>query len=301
MAIISRSNASALIPEVASDSIIQDTAKASAVLSYSTRVTASTAQTRLPVMSALPTAYFLDGDADTKPQTNATFTNVFVNIAELAVIVPIPEAVLDDASFDIFGEVQPHLATAFGTALDRAVLFGTNKPSVWGDDLVTAATAAGNTVIAGTGADVAEDISKAMALVEAAGYEPNGHMAPVTLRAALRDAQDSVGQRIFQPQLTADAPATVYGAPVVFQRNGGWDGSQAEVIVGDWSQLVVAVRQDLTFKILDQATVGDYNLAEQDMVALRAVMRVGFAVPVPASHEAGTSRYPFAVITPAGS
>jgi HK97 family phage major capsid protein len=252
-------------------------------------------------MSALPTAYFLDGDTDNKPQTSAAWTNAFINISELAVIVPIPEAVLDDASFDVFGELQPHLATAFGTALDNAVVFGINKPSVWGDDIMAGATAAGNTVVSGTGADIAEDISAAMGLVEADGYDVNGHLAPVTIRAALRDAQDSVGQRIFQPNLSAEVASTVYGTPVVFQRNGAFDATQATAIVGDWSQLVVAVRQDLTFKILDQATVGSYNLAEQDMVALRAVMRVGFAVPVPASHEAGSSRYPFAVITPAGS
>jgi HK97 family phage major capsid protein len=300
MAIISRSNASALIPEVATSQIIQDTAKASVVLSTGTRVTATTAQTRIPVMSALPTAYFLDGDTDTKPQTNAEWENVFVNISELAVIVPVPEAVLDDATFDIFGEIQPHLATAFGTALDNAVIFGVNKPSVWGDSIVAGATSAGNTVTAGTGVDLAEDISNAMGLVEAGGYDVNGHLAPVTLKQELRNLRDVNNNPIYS-EVAAAQGSTVYGSPVVFQRNGAFDPSQAKVIVGDWSKVAVAIRQDVTFKILDQATVGTYNLAEQDMVALRAVMRVGFAIPVPVSHEAGTSRFPFAVITPAGS
>jgi HK97 family phage major capsid protein len=308
MAIINRSDASPLIPEVAAAEIIQDTAKESAVLSYGRRVTMSTNQTRLPVMSALPQAYFLDGDTDNKPRTDAQWENVFINAAELAVIVPVPEAVLDDASFDIFGEIRPHLATAFGRALDNAVLFGINKPSVWGDDIVSATIAAGNTVASGAGVDIAEDISAAMAKVEADGYEVNGHLAPVTIRAELRDAKDLNNNRIYQPNLQADAASTVYGSPIGFQRNGAFDTSAAKVIVGDWSQLVVAVRQDLTFKLLDQAVLTDgqgnitYSLAEQDMVALRAVMRVGFAVPTPVSHEAGSNRYPFAVITPpAGS
>jgi HK97 family phage major capsid protein len=307
MSIISRSDAAALIPEVAASEIIQDTAKESAVLGNGRRVTMSTSQTRLPVMSALPTAYFLGGDTDNKPRTDAQWENVYINAAELAVIVPVPEAVLDDATFDIFGEVRPHLATAFGRALDNAVLFGVNKPSVWGDDIVAAATAAGNTVVSGSGVDIAEDISAAMAKVEAAGYEVNGHLAPVTIKAELRDAKDLNNNRIYQPNLQADAASTVYGSPIVFQRNGAWDTGAAKAIVGDWSQLIVAVRQDLTFKVLDQAVLTDgngnivYSLAEQDMVALRAVMRVGFAVPVPVSHEAGSERYPFAVITPAGS
>jgi HK97 family phage major capsid protein len=301
MAIINRNDATALIPEVATDQIIQDTAKSSVVLSTGTRVNATTAQTRVPVMESLPTAYFLDGDTDTKPQTNAAWKNTFVNISELAVIVPVPEAVLADAGFDIFGEIQPHLSTAFGRALDAAVIFGANKPGVWGDSVVAGATAAGNVVAAGSGVDLAEDISNAMGLVEAQGYTVNGHLAPVTIKAELRNLRDVNNNPIYS-EVAAAQGSTVYGSPIVFHDNGAFDASQAKVITGDWSKIAVAVRQDLTFKVLTEATVGDYNLAEQDMVALRAVMRVGFAVPVSASHITGDdNRYPFAVVTPAGS
>jgi HK97 family phage major capsid protein len=301
MALISRNNSAALIPEVATDQIIQDTAKASVVLSTGTRVRATTAQTRVPVMESLPTAYFLDGDTDTKPQTNATWKNTFVNISELAVIVPVPEAVLADAQFDIFGEIQPHLASAFGKALDAAVIFGVNKPGVWGDSIVAGATAAGNVVTGGTGVDFAEDISNAMGLVEAQGYNVNGHLAPVNIKAELRNLRDINNNPIYS-EVAAAQGSSVYGSPIVFHDNGAFDTSAAKVITGDWSKIAVAVRQDLTFKVLSEATVGDYNLAEQDMVALRCVMRVGFAVPVEASHLTGDdNRYPFAVVTPAGS
>jgi HK97 family phage major capsid protein len=301
MAIINRNDATALIPEVATDQIIQDTAKASIVLSTGTRVRATTAQTRIPVMESLPTAYFLDGDIDTKPQTNATWKNAYVNISELAVIVPVPEAVLADAGFDIFGEIQPHLAGAFGKALDAAVLFGVNKPGVWGDSIVAGAVAAGNVVTAGTGVDLAEDISNAMGIVEANGYTVNGHLAPVTIKSELRNLRDINNNPIYT-EISAVQGSTVYGSRITFQDNGAFDTGSAKVITGDWSKIAVAVRQDLTFKVLTEATVGDYNLAEQDMVALRAVMRVGFAVPVSASHLTGDdNRYPFAVVAPAGS
>ena len=51
----------------------------------------------------------------------------------------------------------------------------------------------------------------------------------------------------------------------------------------------------MTFKILDQATVGGYNLAEKDMIALRCKMRVAFAVanPIQIGIAGG---YPFAVL-----
>ena len=68
---------------------------------------------------------------------------------------------------------------------------------------------------------------------------------------------------------------------------------------------VLGVRQDMTFKILDQATLIDntgkvlYNLPQQDMLAMRVVMRAAFAVANPASRmtaPSGGTRYPFAVL-----
>jgi hypothetical protein len=64
------------------------------------------------------------------------------------------------------------------------------------------------------------------------------------------------------------------------------------------------MRQDITYKVLDQAVIQDgagnivYNLAQQDMVALRAVMRLGFALPNPinAIETTAASRFPFAVL-----
>ena len=62
------------------------------------------------------------------------------------------------------------------------------------------------------------------------------------------------------------------------------------------------MRQDVTYKILDQAVIQDsagnivYNLAQQDMVALRCVMRLGFALPHPITRMDSGSGYPFAVL-----
>ena len=53
-------------------------------------------------------------------------------------------------------------------------------------------------------------------------------------------------------------------------------------------------------KFLDQATVGNINLAERDMVALRFKFRVGYATAAPKfTREGGENPYPFSVITPA--
>ena len=75
-----------------------------------------------------------------------------------------------------------------------------------------------------------------------------------------------------------------------FPENGSFDKSLAQMIVGDFRQLVWAIRQDITVKILDQGVIQDpftkeivYNLAQQDMIAIRVVFRAGWALPNPAT------------------
>jgi hypothetical protein len=74
-------------------------------------------------------------------------------------------------------------------------------------------------------------------------------------------------------------------------------------VVGDASQALLGVRQDLTWKVLDQAALFDnngdliINLPQQDAVALRVVARFGFQVANTATYDQPTesSRWPFGV------
>ena len=71
-----------------------------------------------------------------------------------------------------------------------------------------------------------------------------------------------------------------------------------------WNHLVYALRQDVTYKILTEAVIQDntgaivYNLAQQDMVALRAVIRLGVALPHPVTRmDAAGTGFMFASLT----
>jgi HK97 family phage major capsid protein len=303
--VISRSNVSALIPEDVSREIIQNVVDQSAALSLMRRVTMSSNQQRMPVLAALPTAYFVTGDTGVKQTTEQAWENKFLFAEEIAVIVPIPEAVLDDSDFDVWGEIRPRLEEAVGRTLDAAIFFGTNKPSSWPADLVTSAIAAGNTFTRGTSAvtagGLAEDFNQTFGLVEADGYAVNGVATRTTYKTRLRGARDSTGQ------LLADMGNNeVWGEPLRYVMPGLWPtgATSAEALVGDWSQSIIAVRQDLTYKILDQAVIQDnvgviqYNLPQQDMVALRVVARYAWQVPNPINYEQAVeaSRFPFAVL-----
>jgi hypothetical protein len=150
---ISRSDADALIPEQVSQEIIKHVPQQSVFLRMARRLpNMSAKKTRMPVLGSLVSAYFVAGDTGLKQTTKASWENKYIEAEELAAIVPIPESVLDDADYDVWGELRPLLIEALGVAIDQAVFYGTNAPSSWPTGIVTAATAAGHVVTLGTGA-----------------------------------------------------------------------------------------------------------------------------------------------------
>lgn len=308
--VISRTNAEALMPEDVQREIVQGVPQMSAIMQLGRKLPNMTrSQRRLPVLSSLITAYFVNGDTGLKQTSNAEWDNKYVDAEELAVIVPIPEAVLDDTDYDIWGEIKPRIVEAFGAAFDAAVLFGTNAPTAWPTDLLAGAIAASHRVVAGTGADLYEDIlgeGGINALVEADGFDVSGHVAAMSMKSKLRGLRDANGMPLFARLIQDKTRYELDGAPMEFPKNGSFAAASALDFAGDWSQLVWALRQDVTYKILDQAVITDgsnniiYNLAQQDMVALRAVLRLGWQLPNPINRLQPTeaSRYPFAVLTP---
>ena len=93
-----------------------------------------------------PSAYFVNGDTGLKQTSDAKWDNLFLNAEELAVLVPIPDTVYDDADYDLWTLLKPQITEAMGAKVDDAVLFGTGKPTLWPDGILVAATAAGNIV-----------------------------------------------------------------------------------------------------------------------------------------------------------
>lgn len=306
--LVSRTGAEALIPEVTSRDIIQGVTEQSAVLRLARRLpNMTTAQTRMPVLSQLPTAYFVTGDTGLKQSTQMAWENKYINAEELAVIVPIPDAVLADTSYDLWAEIKPRIEEAIGVAIDQAILFGTNAPSSWPDDILAGATAASHLVDDDSFTDLYDAImgvGGVLSFVEADGFMVTGHVAHTTMKAKLRGLRTSEGQPIFMQSMQERNRYVLDGEPIEFIRNGSFDVSQALMFSGEWKQLVYAIRQDITYKLLTEAVIQDgsgnivYNLAQQDMVALRAVIRLGWQLPNPINrmNQTEATRYPFAVL-----
>lgn len=310
--IVNRTDLSGLIPEPVTREIIQGVTEGSAVLQMGRRLPNMTSKTQtMNVLDMLPTAYFVNGDTGMKQTTKMKWDKKKIYAEEIAVIVPIPEAVLDDADYDIWGEVRPRLVEAFGKVIDSAILFGTNKPTSWRDSVLDTCKKAGSVVAATP--YIYDDIMAeggVIAKVEESGYLVNGIMSAIQMRAKLRGLKDLNGVPLFKTDMQGATPYALDGSPMYFPRNGAFDTTKALMFAGDWTELVYSIRQDITFKIFDQGVVQDpsdnaivYNLMQNDMVALRAVMRLGWEIPNPKSayNDNIANPCPFAVYAPAGT
>jgi HK97 family phage major capsid protein len=307
--VVSRTDAGALIPEDVARDMIRRATDESAVLRLFRRIPVSRGQTRLPILSALPVAYWVTGDTGLKQTTEVNWGNKFLNIEEMATIMPVPDAVVADAELNIWDEAMPYLVEAMYRLLDSTVFFGTNAPASFPTNISAAALAAGNTVTEGAAATAGGffgDIDATLATVEDDGFDPTGIVAARSARGRFRSARNADGDRLDGDRLNGQL-SELDGLPVVYPMrglfpSGGAAGTSVRLFIGDWTQFVVGVRQDITMKVLDQAVIQDntgaimFNLAQQDMTAVRLTFRIGWQVSNLINYDRPTEaqRYPAA-------
>lgn len=299
MANITRTDVDALIETQVASEIFEGVVKESKALSMFKRLPNMTSdKTKIRVLDTLPVAYFVDETKNNgrKNLTKMAWESKYINAAELAVIVPIKENVLNDASIDIWAEVKPRIVEAFGRKIDNAIFNGVDKPADWREGLIPSIVAAGKEVTE-TG-ELYSDINDVMTEVEESGYNVTGLVGGVGLKGKFRMMTDKNGQPLNATEIGSLNRA--------YLDNGAWNKTLSTLIAGDFNQAVYSIRQDVTYKVLDQAVIQDpssgeilYNLAQDDMVALRVVMRLGWEIPNPVNALDETeTRFPFASLKP---
>ena len=303
MAVIAKTDVEALIETQVADEIFQGVTKESKALSMFRRLpNMSSDKTKLRVLDSLPVAYFVDETTNNgrKNTSKQAWANKYINAAELAVIIPIKENLLNDADVDLWSEIRPRVVEAFSKKIDNAMFFGVDKPTDWRAGLVPSVIAAGAEVDE-TNNGLYSDINDVMTKVEESGYDVNAILGGVGLKGKFRMMTDRNGQPLNTTEIGSIRRE--------FMDNGVWDKTKSTLIAGDFSQAVYAIRQDVTYKVLTEAVIQDpsdgsilYNLAQDDMVALRVTMRLGWEIPNPVNALNGTSsRFPFASLKPEGT
>lgn len=302
-----------LVPQPLAADIIQEAPKASAALSLMNRTTLSSKTQRMPVLDVLPMAYWVGGDTGMKQTSQQQWKNVIMVVEELACIVPIPEAYLDDADVPLWSQVQPRITEAVGALIDSAVLWGIGKPVTWGESVFVGATKSGHSVIQGTGLDLGQDVSALGQAMAQSGYTVNGFAAQPGISWLLTGMRSEQGIPIYQPNMQASPGGTLYGYNLSEINNGSWENpvTGALMLAGDFTKSIIGIRQDISFKMFTEGVISDdtgkviLNLMQQDSVAMRMTMRLAYATVNPVTiMEPGktiTQRWPFGTVLGVGT
>lgn len=299
MADITRAEVASLIGEEYGPTLIKAATQGSTALAAFPKVNMGTKTRNMPVLATLPEADWVTDTDNTgvKPTSQATWVNKTLVAEEIAVILPIHENTLDDATEDVLAELAELGGQAIGKKLDQAVFFGNDKPTSWTSlDLFAAATAAGNLSAVVDGPAGEDDIYGAMVkvagMIAEDGFDPDTAVAKRALRFQMANLRNANGD----PVLVGEQ---VLAFDTFWNRNGAWDSTDATAIIADRSTVRMGIRQDVTVKYLDQATLtGVGNLAEKDMVALRFKARFAYVLGNPATPETGVQSYGVGAVTP---
>jgi HK97 family phage major capsid protein len=277
------------------------------------KTTLSSKTQRMPVLDVLPIAYWVGGDTGMKQTTNMAWQNVIMIVEELACIVPIPVAYLDDADVPLWAQVQPRITEAVGALIDSAVLWGINKPATWGEAVYTGAGKSGHYTVEGTGVDLGQDVSSLGQMMAQTGYTVSGFAAMPGMNWKLVGLRSAQGVPIFQPNMSDTPGGKLYGYTMSEVNNGSWvlPTAGALLLAGDFSKAIIGIRNDISFKMFDQGVISDdtgkviLNLMQQDSVAMRMTMRLAYATANPVTvmnkNKTITQRWPFGTVLGVGT
>ena len=278
MAAIDRNDVASLIEEDFSTDFLNTALETSAVLRAFPTVSMGTQTVNLPVVASSPEAKFVsewsdaesaDNSGAVKPTSKLTWGNKTLHAEEIAVIIPIHENLIADSSVDALGEITRAGGAAIARRLDGAVLHGIQKPATWtSKDLAAAAVAAGQV----TTEDSVEDLLDAIYTIEGEmadnGFEDLTVVARKSLSSRLKNQRDANGAFLGAGDVLSDFNP-------VFTKHFGSDHTAFAV---DRDSVRIGVRQDITVKLLDQATVNGVNLAETDQIGVRFVARYAYVL-----------------------
>lgn len=282
------------VPKEQAAEIIKKVARGSSVMRLSKLENMTSETKKFPVMTSGAGAYWV-GEGKRISTSGATWIFPEVKAKKLAVIIPVTKEKLEDSTIDVFTELQDSIAEAFYQTFDKAAIFGQNSP--FATSILGSIDSVGAEVVDSSSVNLDLSASDVMAKVEDAGYEVDGWAASIGLKNRLRKLRDSSGAPIY---VDGTDQTELYNQPIEFVRNGAWDKDKALAIAGEWKYSIVGVRDGISYEILKEATLQGtldadgkpLSLAEQDMVAIKATMRIGYLCVKPEA---------FAALIPSGS
>lgn len=280
------------VPTEQAKEIIKGVAQGSVIMKLASVEPMNSDTKKLNVLTDGAGAYWV-GEGERIQTSKASWIHPELKAKKLAVIIPVTKEKLEDTTINVFNELKEVIAEAFYKAIDSAALFGTNSP--FAGNILKSATDAGNVVALGTNDTLDLDVSDAMALVEDEDLDVTSFIARKGIKNSLRKLRDKNGNQLYADGVNG---SEFYNNPIEFAQKGVWNKEKAELFGGDFKKYAkLGIRSGINYEILKEATLQGtvdadnkpISLAEQDMVAIKATMRLAF---LPVKDEA------FCAVTP---
>ncbi|MES5415659.1 phage major capsid protein [Enterococcus mundtii] len=266
------------IPRNISDQILTEVKQGSSIMRLAKEVRMTKPIEEFTYMTGVG-AYWV-AEAERIQTSKPRFVKAEMRAYKLGVIIPTTQENLDYSVTNFFELMRPEVAEAFSKKFDQSTFTGVESP--FKQNILKAAKDAGNVVV--ESANKYDDINEAIAFIEEVDMEPNGIATSRSQRVKYRSTKDNNGMPIFNTA-NSNGVDDILGLPLAYTPKNTLGPNVAE-LVADWDYAYYGVLKGLEYKILDQATLttveasdgAAINLAERDMIALRATMTVGFMV-----------------------
>lgn len=268
-------NRSAFLPAQIAKEILTKTQENSAVMALARQINLPGTGVAVPVIMGDPSAAWV-GETGSKTVSNSNVVSKLMQPYKLAVIETVSMELTRDADA-LYAELVKRLPLALAKKFDNTVIGGTAAPGSNFDSL-SSATAQDIATATYDGLCAAEaDIAAHDGLMNGIALAPQG-------KSLLLAAKDGNDRPLFINNVSEGAVPMVLGAKTVMNKGLFKSNSGTHDIVGiagDWTQAVYGTVEGIKISVSDQATLdvgsgNTINLWQQNMVAIRAEIEVGF-------------------------
>lgn len=223
-----------------------------------------------------PGAYWV-GEGQRIQTSKAEWLQVEMEAKKVAVILVASREMLQYSMSRFFEEMKPKIAEAFYKKFDEAAILNVDNPFT--QSIEQSVTAAGNVLEVPLDG---EGIISLVGAVEDNDFEPNAFISKRQNRTALRaivDGEGALAERLYDRKNNE-----LDGLPVVDLKSDRFE--KGNIYTGDFDQIRYGIPFNISYKISEDAQLSTVvasdgepvNLYEQELIALRATMDIGFMV-----------------------
>jgi len=271
------------LPTEVSSEILQKTQEASAIMQLARQITLPGRGLTIPMITGDPTAEWV-AETGVKPVSNPSVNQKVMQAYKIAVIETFSQEFTRDMRA-LYDALIARIPGALSKCFDATVIGTVTKPGQNFDNFAscTAQSINGTNTYAGLVAADA-DISDHEGIL-------NGFALAPQAKSILLSAVDGNERPLFINSVAEGAIPMILGVPTYFNKGvykagtSGTPGTPAVVgVAGDWTQAMYGTVEGVKVDITDNATVTmgsgasatTINLWQQNMVAVRAEIEIGF-------------------------